>query len=449
MEKIGLKEGDKVIVGVSGGIDSVVLLHLFSQLKLSLSLELLVVHINHGLRGKESDKDQEFVRKLAASYHLPFRTETLEVKKAAKENKWSLEEAARILRYKSFNHIADEEGYEYIAVAHHRKDQGETLLMHLIRGSGLRGLKGMGMRRDRIIRPLLTISREEIEEYANNRGLKYRTDRSNRNTLHTRNSIRLKLWPLLKKYNPKIEESLVRTAAIAREDYSYLEEVAGSRYEALITEGQGRINISNEVSLEHPAIRSRIFQRAYAALREGHLEYRYLEELEAYISQKERPSQKLGLPGGIVAHRDKKSLILEKAYIQAKAMNFEEIQVPAPGIYSFNSHLMEVLALGERPLEEGNLPRGAQDGYCDIEKLSFPLTLRTRRPKDRFQALGQRISFSIKDLYIKRKIPRDLRGSLPLVIDSHGRIVFIPGIGISEEVKIEGKSRRFLHFSYR
>ena len=211
-EKTDIRPGDRILVAVSGGMDSVLLLYLLNKYKEELGIEIEAAHINHMLRKKESDKDQQLVKKLCSEWYIPFHTINIDIEKISKTNKWSIEEGARKVRYEYLNTIKEQLECSKIAVAHHHKDQAETILMHLIRGTGADGLRGMFIDKNNIVRPLLNITREEIEEKVNTLELEYRTDKSNLQTRHTRNKIRLKLLPILKKYNPQIESNLLLIA---------------------------------------------------------------------------------------------------------------------------------------------------------------------------------------------------------------------------------------------
>ncbi|MGB2697476.1 MAG: tRNA lysidine(34) synthetase TilS, partial [Candidatus Zixiibacteriota bacterium] len=204
-----IKSGDKVVVAVSGGPDSVTLLLVLLELKKDFNLSLFIAHVNHKLRGKESDQDQGFVRKLASDLNIKLYTSSFQVKKEAKKMKLSVEECAREIRYNYLNKLADKLKAQKIALGHNFNDQAETVLIRLIRGSGSLGLSGIPPVKNKIIRPLIEIKREEIEAFLKKKKIPFRIDSSNLRTDYLRNKVRLKLLPILKKgYNPKIEEVL-------------------------------------------------------------------------------------------------------------------------------------------------------------------------------------------------------------------------------------------------
>jgi tRNA(Ile)-lysidine synthase len=203
-----IKQGDKILLAVSGGIDSMVMTHLFLKLNNSIG----IAHCNFGLRSEESDKDEEAVRRFASENRIPFYTIRFQTKTFAKINRLSVQMAARDLRYKWFEEIRTEYGYDSVAVAHNLNDNIETLIMNLTRGTGLAGLTGMKPVSNRIIRPLLFATREEITVFRNQNKIEYREDRSNADTKYIRNKIRHQIIPLLKEINPSIETTLNETS---------------------------------------------------------------------------------------------------------------------------------------------------------------------------------------------------------------------------------------------
>ena len=257
-----IQPGDGVVVAVSGGADSVVLLHCLLRLRVKFSLGLHVAHFDHHMR-EGSERDALFVQELAAAWNVPATTETW-VRKAPRQGR-SLQAEARRARYRFLEGVASQVGATKIARGHHRDDQAETVLLHLLRGSGLRGLRGMlAVKENRLIRPLLAVGREEIEGYAKAHQLSFVEDPSNRYLRYLRNRIRWHLLPLLQReYNPSIGKTLARMATFLAEDEAYLEGVACEAYGPLLDLQKGRIcmRISSLQRLA-PAIRRRILERA-------------------------------------------------------------------------------------------------------------------------------------------------------------------------------------------
>lgn len=215
-----LQNGDRVIAAISGGPDSAALAHILLKIKKELNLSIVLAHLNHGMRGKESDQDEKFVKKLAKKWGVLIEAKKLD-QKPKNENE------ARIARYAFLEAIRKKHNANKIALAHHADDQAETVLLHFLRGTGIKGLSGMQMKNGKIIRPLLFCPKNEILAYLRENNLKYRADSSNHNKKYTRNKIRLELLPLLEKeYNPQIRKSLINLAQIASETQKYLEDNA-------------------------------------------------------------------------------------------------------------------------------------------------------------------------------------------------------------------------------
>lgn len=206
-------KGDRIVVGVSGGKDSVCLLDILNRCKEEYDLSLLVVHINHCLRGEAADHDEEFVRELAEKMGLEFYSERIDIRQVSKERRMTEEEAGRYMRYQIMQHICMERGYRKIAIAHNQDDVAETVLFQMFRGSGPRGLSGIFAKREYIIRPILFAPRSEIEEYVEARGLGYCTDETNEQEEYSRNKIRLRVFPYVEsEINNRAKEQWQRAA---------------------------------------------------------------------------------------------------------------------------------------------------------------------------------------------------------------------------------------------
>src|SRR3990172_6093433 len=240
-----VQAGDKVSLAVSGGLDSVALLHLFVQMKSEFKMQLNIVHVNHGMR-PEADSDEIFVKDLAEEYNLGFYSTKVDAGAYAKQNKFSLEESARELRYKFFEEILHKTLFDKLATAHTANDQAETVLDHFLRGSGISGLRGMSEKRGPYIRPFLSISRQELQEYVEQNRLSYRQDKTNNDTNFKRNRIRHELIPLLQEnFNPNLIGILNRTSEIFRATEQFLQEYAADACKTLIS-----VKNKNEIILE-------------------------------------------------------------------------------------------------------------------------------------------------------------------------------------------------------
>ncbi|MDD2370966.1 MAG: tRNA lysidine(34) synthetase TilS [Firmicutes bacterium] len=445
-EKIEIKPGYKILVAVSGGMDSVLLLYLLNKYSQELGINIEAAHVNHMLRGKDSDKDQEYVRELCDKWSIPFHTIKIDVKKISKKNKWSLEEGARKLRYDYLNNIKGKYGCNKIAVAHHQKDQAETILMHLIRGTGAEGLRGMFFEKDDIVRPLLNITREDIEKKINEIKLEYRTDKSNLQTKHTRNKIRLKLLPILKKYNPQIENNLVKTGEIIGEDNSFIQSEVDKFYKLLIERKDQYIIFNKKVIELHPAIRRRLIIEAYKDLTHKYLEYKYVIKADDYLEN--TYDKKLGLPNDVKLYFKNNEILLDRRTNIIDIMDFETI-IDKPGQYEIADKVLKLEIITEKLEKAIYNNRSESEGYVDFNNLSWPLLVRNRKAGDIFYVMGDKTGRKLKKLFIEKKIDRENRDKLPLIFTENGELVFIPGLGVSELAKINDNTEIILHFSYR
>ena len=425
--------GETVVVAVSGGADSVVLLDLLVRLA-ELRLNLVVAHLNHGLRGDASDGDERFVARLAAGYGLPCALRRVEVAADAACDRLSLEEAGRRARYAFFDDTARAHGAASIALAHHRDDQAETVLIRLLRGAGGGGLSAMeSCSQGRLKRPLLKVPRREIERYLSSRGLDHRTDESNADTTILRNSIRHELIPLLTRYNPKVVERLAATAEILACDEELLAELTETAFRRLSACDRLQVVLdAAALALEPRGLRLRLYRRALLE-RRGDLREIGLAHLEAIdrLVASARPNARLKLPGECSVQRSYGSLFF-RAREHALDPGFE-LTVPGEGSYPLpaGGHLQVRRVPRPAVLDPGS----RRVALLSPEAAPFPWTLRSFLPGDRFTPLGMQGGQKVKALFINEKIPPGERGRIPLLL-SRGRILWVLGVRMAEEARV-------------
>ena len=301
IEEYHMAKGGRLIVGLSGGADSVCLLHVLRKLVPRYGWDLQAVHIHHGLRGEEADRDAAFAMGFAQSLGVPCQVVSFDVAAEARKQGRSTEEMGRILRYETFAKLARENGQ--IAVAHHANDQAETLLMRLCRGTGLLGLTGMAPVRGNIIRPLLFCSRKEIEAYCKENGLMYQEDSTNKDTAYTRNKIRHEALPLLEEVHSGSTAHLAETAALLAADSDFLEQVAKAAYEETKL-NENPVTLSCEkLSALHPALRMRVLRYAMADTlgSSKNISHVHLQDVESLLAKQSGTSVKTA--GGLVVYR--------------------------------------------------------------------------------------------------------------------------------------------------
>lgn len=437
-----IEPGDGIVIGVSGGPDSVSLLDLLSRLRKSRDLRLFVAHLNHQLRGLASDEDQQFVSDLAASMDLAYFSENVVL-----PNGGSPEEAARDARLAFFKRVLRTAGASRIALGHTRSDQAETVLMRLIRGAGPTGLGGIRPIRDGIwIRPLLGVSRQQIQSYVEHRNLHVRHDVSNTETRFLRNRIRHLLLPVIASdYNPSIEAALARSAEIIRDEDQLLGQQTESAYrKALRYEGKRKIILDeNAVFGYHIALQRRLLRTAFFRLRgcARDLDEKSVGRMEGL---RLTPSHSVQVSADISVHRFSPWLILSRP-----TPSFEA-PVVVPGV----TEIPEIGAIMEtriRPASEVRSNELSSDPFraCfDRDAISGRLTLRNRRRADRFVPFGLSGTQKVSDLFINLKIPRPLRDEVPLLLGGRA-ILWVVGLRTAQSTAVTHRARTVLEVTLR
>ena len=300
-----LAEGDTVVAGVSGGADSVCLLLVLLELQKEISFTIRVVHVEHGIRGEASEEDAAFVENLCKKKEIPFIQYSYDVPQIAKERGMSEEEAGRALRYEAFELEAGKFSQGKIAVAHNQNDSAETILHHMIRGSHLAGIAGIAPVRGRIIRPLLGVSREEIEAYLRELGQDYRMDATNFETVYTRNRIRHEVLPILQEINPSAISHMVRTGDALRETWEYLSRQAEFLGELVVTYGENEALIETEKLTEIPGLlRNLVLYQTLAALAGSRKDIAEIHVVDLWKLSARQVGKSICLPYGLTASRE-------------------------------------------------------------------------------------------------------------------------------------------------
>lgn len=432
LEECGLLPQHAVLVGLSGGVDSVVLLHALCSLRERGRISaVMAAHLHHGLRGADADADAAFCAALCREWDVPFACGRVDVGAVAARRGLSLEMAAREERYAFLRDTAVRLGADCIAVAHHMDDQAETLLLHLLRGSGLAGLAGMRPRMGTLVRPLLGVRRSEIEAYAQAHGLAFRTDATNASDAMTRNRIRHELLPLLGSFNPQIVERLCATAALLAQDEDCLDGMA----QAAAGAEAGRGEADREALLAlHGAVRSRVLKRFLLQAQGGEVERRDVERLETLLEA--RTGTQIELRGGAAAWVDSQRLHVGRPPQQ---MAFA-VPFAAPGRTRTPRGTFFAT-------EDGTARPGSIYEACiDFDALPEHVVVRTRRTGDRFHPLGAPGGRKLSDVMTDRKLPRWER-DVPLLC-SGGQVLWMPGYTIAEPLKITPQTRRILHIIF-
>ena len=431
-------EKETVVVAVSGGADSMVLLDLFAKER---GLRLIVGHFNHGLRGGESDDDETFVAERARRYGVSFHAGRGDTAGEAKRRGVGIQEAARDLRYDFLIRLRESTGAGRIATAHHADDNAETILLHLFRGTGVQGMAGIPVARDGIIRPLLFAQREEIEEYAGIESIPFRTDSSNAKDGYTRNAVRHHVLPLLKELvSPSVVENINRSGDNFRALAAYVQEEAQKVLEACTT--------SRDADGLHLSVAG---LRGSPLLLRQHAILAALEEASGARPGSERVTAVLRLlenePGTLVTVGGGKEAVRDRGEI---------VIGPRGGTNAFSICVdagKEYTLPGFRFASEIVDTRGPSAGrdteYADAERTgTLGMTLRSWRDGDSFAPLGMSGLKKISDFFVDEKIPLHEKHRIPILLTAGGEVIWVCGMRLDDRFKITRATRRVLKLEY-
>lgn len=429
-----LEHGDTVICGLSGGADSVCLLLTLNELSKDFGIEVKALHVNHHLRGEESNRDEEFCRQLCKKNNIPFTSVNVDVIGYAQKNSLSIEDSARRLRYAAFKDNSDN---SKIATAHNANDNLETVILNLTRGTAIKGLAGIPPVRDNIIRPLLTLSRSEIEKYLASKNQTYVTDSTNLSDNYTRNKIRHKILPLLEEINTSAVETSVNSISAVRSENDLIE--AETR-KALLECRNGNKLIGAERF--HKVIRRRCISRLLA---ENSLPYSHdrLEEADNILVN----GGKINVSGDFFLVSDGK--IFELTHIP-RSEKHENISVPMKigenKIFP-DKYLFCQLAECDNLKKIETVHKKLTFNVLDYDKIIGRAVVRNRKFGDRIQLSGRSFTSSVKKL-INENIPKETRGSLHFIEDEQG-LIFAENIGIAQRVVPDNNTVNFLVISVK
>ncbi len=424
-----IRRGSKVLAAVSGGIDSVVLLDLLALLSVEWELQVVILHVNHRLRGRESNADEKFVGSLAKRYNLRLFTARVETKKEAVRKKVSIQEAARDLRYAFFLTKKAELRADVVATAHNANDNAETLLLNFFRGTGIDGIAGIPIRRNgaSIVRPLLFATRQEIVAYARERKLKFREDSSNLTDKYSRNFLRRKVIPLLeKRVNPSLVKSLSNSAAIFKDCAEFLREHVQKAWPLVVSESDGEILfLKDELRKQHPYIRQMIVHDAFLGKGIEPSVDRVALVLSLLGAEK---GSRVDCGNGWRAENESSNILLSR---RGAAADFSYVLkkegMIANGLFS--------LSVKKRRNVPNKLGTRSSTEYVDAGKVKFPLYIRSWKEGDFFIPLGMKHRKKVSDFFVDMKISRAEKGRIPIV-ESEGNIVWVGGCRIDDRYKI-------------
>ncbi|MGI6049995.1 MAG: tRNA lysidine(34) synthetase TilS [Acetivibrionales bacterium] len=455
-----LNPGSKVVIGVSGGADSVCLLKVLIELRQEYDLKLFVVHVNHGLRGIEADKDQAYVMEICRDWGINAKACFVNIKNLSKKLGVSEEEAGREARYRVFSKVLDNLSYDYIAVAHNRDDRAETVMLNIIRGAGLDGLCGMPIKQGRIIRPLFNVSRSEIEEYLKLNNIPYCIDSTNNENEYTRNRIRNMLFPKIKEwFDADPANQLIRLSELVIPERNYLdketkkyynialikEALSGSDNDEIIFSAQSLASLSIAIS-------KRIIRLAWERINgdRKNLEAVHVDQILS-LCLNSRTGKNVSLPNGIDAIISYERLIFSRR-VKKKVKSFS---------YSIDKEgITEVIEIGgalkSRVIDQKEYRKLCADKknserdltqFFDLDLINGEILIRSRLDGDRIRPYNSAGEKKLKDFFIDQKVPRDQRTVIPLIAQGQ-RIAWIIGMRTSEDFRAREDSKRIWMLSW-
>ncbi|MCK4725273.1 MAG: tRNA lysidine(34) synthetase TilS [Anaerolineales bacterium] len=458
-----LEPAKPLLVGVSGGPDSLCLLDLLVKER----YEITIAHLNHSLR-EDADIDAEYVKKIAQKYRLPMIYDELDVKHYASKNSLSVEAAARVLRYRFLFDRADKIGAQAVLVGHTADDQVETIMLHILRGTGLQGLQGMPVvsmpnqwsETIPLIRPLLMVWRSEVLAYLAEREIHPVIDSSNKDQRYMRNRIRHELFPFLESYNPAFKKSLFRMANILEGDYQLITSIVDATWlDCVLKTDDDYVIFQKEKFLsQHRAMQRHLLRKGVAAVRQHNddLDFRTINDAVEFIRNPIRSRSRILLDDVSIYLRND-HILLASDLSKVDQRNWPMIdsdtivKLAVPQIHNFAGgwqlHI-DRLRANSVLLAEIEQNSDLFSAWFDAAKLQFPLWLRTRKAGDRMAPLGmQHGRMKISNLMINQKIPQSVRSKIPILVSGE-EIIWVPGIQIAQSVRITQKTESILQMQF-
>lgn len=432
-----IEQGGTVIVGLSGGADSVCLLYVLCALRKKLGIDVEAVHIHHMIRGKEADEDKEYVEKLCTELGVGLKVIMKDVPRIAKQEKLTLEEAGRKVRYEAFAECAGNRKNTVIAVAHHMNDQAETVLMNMTRGSGIRGLCGIQQKRGNIIRPLLCVKRTDIENYLKERGIQYRTDSTNLSDEYLRNKVRHNIVEYMQReVNAAAVENIAGCASLLSEAETYIAREADTfvQEKCRITEGKVEIPL-RDMRQQAAIIQKYVVRRAFGLISHS-LKDITQKHIEAVVEIMDmQVGKKVSLPYGMRAYTTYDQLIIRCGQEEKEKKGDYEICVPCR-VQGFSFEIMEWNS-------HKKITANDYTKFFDYDKIKFNLHLRTRQTGDYIIVNQKGNKKTLKSYFIDEKVQRQMRDDIWLLADGN-HILWICGYRISEGYKVTADTKKVL-----
>lgn len=446
-----IKQGDKILVALSGGPDSVCLLHILYRLKDTFNLELGAIHINHMLRGEEADNDEKYIIKLCDKLGINHYVKRINIEYVARDTNVSLEVAGRNERYKAFEEIREKYEYDKIAVAHNANDQAETVLMRIMRGTGLEGLTGIKAKRiDGIIRPILCLNREEIEEYCEKNNLNPRIDASNYERIYSRNKVRLDILPYMREnFNKDIVDTLNRMTLLLQKDNEFIEEYSNRCYNIYCENYGEKIKISkNLFEKEMDSIITRVLIKVFKEISNSHQNFEMKHIYEIVNLAKKGTGKKINLTNKIICENLYGDIIFIKEEKSKEKIDNNIIKINKQDIsnkVAFDDYIIKFEIVENKnkvEFSKNNLIK-----LFDYDNIEKEIIIRYRKDGDKITPLGMNGSKKLKDIFIDLKIPRENRNTIPIVCFDDN-ISWVVGYKTSQLFKVTKDTNKILKITF-
>lgn len=435
-----IEKNDTIIVGASGGPDSQFLIYLLNSIKDEYKLKIILAHLNH-LHRKEAINDENLVKETAHKLNLEFRVKRASMDDYAKAHKISAEDAGRRLRYEFFNELASQYENSKIAIAHNKNDQAETLLMRMIRGTGLDGMVAMDFRNGNIIRPVLSFSKDEIISYLDINLIAYAIDKTNLSNDYTRNYIRNQIIPEFSTINPKAVDAIYNLAMLLKEDLKIVDRSIDSLYkEVLVLEDDNQIlfDLSKFDRLED-FYQKRLLRKAIGKLK-NNLKDISKKNIDEFLSLTTLATGKKIIKDDLEFIKNYKTYQL--AIIENKESLEDFAFLSLDEEINFNGKIIKATLVNSMGEKNKNI------AYFSFDKLKFPLKLRYRQKGDTFKPLGFNHNKKLKDFFIDQKVDRNLRNQIPIIL-SNDKIIWLVGFRQSEEFKVDKEDKNIIKIEVR
>lgn len=444
-----LAGGERIVIGVSGGADSMALLDYLVRMRDGWSLSLVAASVDHGLRGEESAADLCFVRDWCGAHDVAFVGKSLDVRTYQIEQEVSEEAAARTLRYRFFARVLREYKADKLALAHHGDDQVETMLMRQVRGSFGAARSGMPVRRPfaggEVIRPFLAVDKAQIQSYLEAKDIRFREDPSNASDAYTRNRFRHHVLPFLKKENPHVHSRFQQESEMLLADHHYLQQLARGKLDEVVASKQpAEIVLSASAFSRVPeALQRRMIHLLLSYLYDepnpSSLAVIHMEQFLA-LTKPGPPHRQLDFPRGLRVIRSYDQVIL--TYEKKGGRNHtytHALQVPDTTEIPKGQIVAEIK--NEQPEEDSGF-------FCDADLVCYPLTVRTRKAGDRLSLRGMDGSKKVKTIFIEEKIARACRETWPIIVDAQDELLWLPGLRKADYAKTTSATMRFLTLQF-